>query len=52
MSNEPKHIDLCVNPNGLGDVLSKLLDNLGVETNPVKTKLISVSCDGGAQLVY
>ncbi|MBV4396625.1 hypothetical protein KU392_05035 [Advenella alkanexedens] len=37
---------------GLGDVLSKLLDNLGVETNPVKTKLISVSCDGGAQLVY
>ncbi|MDY0273739.1 MAG: hypothetical protein RBR37_14785, partial [Advenella sp.] len=37
---------------GLGDVLSKLLDNLGVETNPVKTKLISISCDGGAQLVY
>lgn len=38
--------------NGLGGVLSELLDNLGVETNPVETKLISISCDGGAQLVY
>lgn len=25
MSNEPKHIDLCVNPNGLGEVLSDML---------------------------
>lgn len=25
MSNEPKHIDLCVNLNGLGEVLSDML---------------------------
>lgn len=37
---------------GLGGVLSALLVNLGVEVNPIETKLISISCDGGAQLVY
>lgn len=37
---------------GLGGVLSALLDKLGVEVNPVETKLISLSCDSGAQLVY
>lgn len=37
---------------GLGSVLSELLDNLGVDVFTVETKLISLDCEGGAQLVY
>lgn len=37
---------------GLGGMLSELLDNLGVDVFTVETKLISLDCEGGAQLVY